>query len=136
MIDLASKYEVDAETGCWNWTRAKTSAGYGEVWDRSAKRVLLAHRVSHEQSRGPIPEGLVIDHLCRNLICVNPDHLEAVPQSVNISRSRQGRLTEDDVRSIRDQRGKKTQRQLAVEFGVSHTTIKDIQLGRMWRHVV
>lgn len=46
----------------------------------------LAHRVAYKILVGPISRGLVIDHLCRNKLCVNPDHLEPVTQSVNVQR--------------------------------------------------
>lgn len=46
-----------------------------------------AHRTAYEKAHGPIPDGLVIDHLCRNTACCNPDHLEAVTQRVNVLRA-------------------------------------------------
>lgn len=70
--------------GCWEWQTATGSKGYGAFSD--GKRSLLAHRFSYELFVGPIPEGLQIDHLCRNRKCVRPDHLEAVTQQVNMSR--------------------------------------------------
>lgn len=69
---------------CWEWTGAKTSGGYGQFYvDR---RLVVSHRYSYERLVGPIPEGLQIDHLCRNRSCVNPGHLEPVTQQVNIRR--------------------------------------------------
>ena len=70
--------------GCWVWTVAKYENGYGQFWDGS--RNVRAHRFSYELHRGPIPEGLQLDHLCRNPSCVNPSHLEAVTQRENILR--------------------------------------------------
>jgi hypothetical protein len=46
----------------------------------------LAHRVSYEIYKGAIPDGMQVDHLCRVRSCVNPDHLEAVPQATNLER--------------------------------------------------
>ena len=72
------------ESGCWEWVGAVTLGGYGKCLD--GKRSRLAHRAMYERHRGPIPKGLVIDHLCRNPSCVNPDHLEVVTQRVNLLR--------------------------------------------------
>jgi hypothetical protein len=49
--------------------------------------MLGAHRVSYEWAKGPIPDGMELDHLCRNPACVNPDHLEAVTHGANLHRS-------------------------------------------------
>jgi hypothetical protein len=74
--NLDAAYAVDPETGCWVWQRSRDTRGYGHV--RLAGRLRVAHRVLYERDRGPIPEGLTLDHLCRNKACVNPAHLEAV----------------------------------------------------------
>lgn len=71
-------------TGCWEWTGSKTSGGYGNV--RFQGRNVYAHRLAYTLHRGAIPDGLVIDHLCRNRSCVRPDHLEPVPIAVNTRR--------------------------------------------------
>ncbi|MFC8339351.1 HNH endonuclease signature motif containing protein [Streptomyces rubiginosohelvolus] len=69
---------------CWEWTGAKTTGGYGQFWLKP--RLVVSHRYAYEQMVGPIPEGLQLDHLCRNRACVNPAHLEPVSQQVNILR--------------------------------------------------
>ena len=67
---------------CWEWIAGRTTAGYGTFAPGREKRT-YAHRFSYELLVGPIPEGLHIDHLCRNRGCVNPDHLEPVTNREN-----------------------------------------------------
>lgn len=70
---------------CWEWRAARTADGYG-VFAATTSANMLAHRWSYESLIGPIPDGHVIDHLCRNRCCVNPAHLEPVPPGVNTIR--------------------------------------------------
>jgi hypothetical protein len=80
---LAAHVEV---TGfCWQWVGSATTGGYGTV--RVGGASVRAHRWVYEELVGPIPQGLVLDHLCRNPGCVNPDHLEPVTQKENVQRS-------------------------------------------------
>ena len=74
----------DAETGCWNWQLALNAAGYGIIGVNCRPR--LAHRIAYEEFVGSIPNGLELDHLCKNKRCVNPEHLEAVTRSENVRR--------------------------------------------------
>lgn len=94
--DLLVKFFARIDRGgpneCWEWTGGRTKAGYGETWTGSSKaegrrgRVVLTHRVAYSHLVGPIPEGLTIDHLCRNRACCNPAHLEPVTNKTNILR--------------------------------------------------
>lgn len=69
---------------CWVWTGAKSREGYGRF--RVEHRLLMAHRWSYETNKGPIPRGMMLDHLCRNPSCVNHKHLEAVSPRENVMR--------------------------------------------------
>ena len=73
--------------GCMEWQGAKiTSTGYGRFGMNTGHgpTVWMAHRVAYEYWVGPIPEGLDIDHLCRNRLCVRPDHLEPKTRQGNL----------------------------------------------------
>ncbi len=74
------------ESGCWLWTGASRTRGYGTFHLNRKNRP--AHRISHEIFKGPIPEGFDIDHLCKVTCCVNPDHIEAVTVHENVKRGR------------------------------------------------
>lgn len=79
---------VIAESGCWEWIGGKLR-GYGQftVLESPNKwRCFKAHRWAYEYCRGQIPEGLCIDHLCRNRSCVNPWHMEVVTIKENTLR--------------------------------------------------
>jgi len=72
------------DVACWRWLGSFTTHGYGIL--SQGKRNLAPHRVAFELYRHPIPDGLVLDHLCRNRWCVNPWHLEPVTNRTNILR--------------------------------------------------
>lgn len=84
VIDRIVAKCIELDTGCWLWTGAVGSSGYGHISvpDGPPKSV-STHRTAWEHHNGPIPDGLVIDHLCGVLRCCNPEHLEPVTNAEN-----------------------------------------------------
>jgi HNH endonuclease len=78
-----SKVDRQGDADCWSWLDAPDEDGYG--YFRTGRKMVRAGRYSWELANDDrIPDGLVIDHLCRNRICVNPRHLEPVTNRVNV----------------------------------------------------
>jgi len=72
---------IQKTESCWIWINKPNSGGYGIIYYKGSWHP--AHRIIYMLLRGPIPEGLELDHLCKNRRCVNPDHLEPVTSRVN-----------------------------------------------------
>jgi hypothetical protein len=125
-------YTVDPDTGCWLWPH-HTSNGYGRI-KRNGKS-LLVHRVIYARKHGSIPQGMDLDHVCRNRRCVNPDHLEPVPRAVNCQRGANAKLTPSDVAEIRALRGSETQEAIAERFGVTVFNIRAIHGNLTWKNL-
>lgn len=126
-----AEYLLDETTGCWVWQRAVLKTGYGSL--RIAGRTVRAHRHYYEKHRGPIPQGLVLDHLCRNRRCVNPDHLEPVTFEENCRRGAQAKLTHEQVAEIRRRAARgEPQGPIAAEFGINASTVSQIHHRHRW----
>ena len=90
-----AKVEIDHATECWEWRGGSRAGSRGEYGGFSMVALghpsIQAHRAAWMLLRGPIPEGLSIDHLCKNTNCVNPEHMEPVTLAENTRRAHGGR---------------------------------------------
>lgn len=138
------------DDSCWEW-RGATVVGYG-VLNISGKPH-YAHRLSWEIHVGAIPNGLYVCHSCDNRRCVNPRHLFLGSLADNMAdmakkgrafwKNKRGeahncsRLKEEDVVAIRKsyRKGGITQKELGVQYGISHGHVSNIVLGRAWSHI-
>ncbi|AIT13642.1 HNH endonuclease [Salmonella phage BP12A] len=118
--------------GCWEWTGAVNSKGYGQVWCGESKKTLYCHRVMSEA-----PTGTTVLHSCDNTLCCNPAHLsigtplENSEDMVSKGRSHKGyKLTDADVMNILQ--SSESGKRLSQTYGVSQQTISDIRNGRTY----
>jgi len=150
---------IEKTESCWLWTMPLNPTGYGQLTIDC--KTHPAHRIAYELWIGPIPDGLVVRHKCKNKHCVNPEHLETGTHKENANdKIRDGtlikgdahysrltpekmargerhgsvKLTDDQVRDIRN-RTFQTQRELAREFGVSQYAIMSIINRKTWKHI-
>lgn len=86
LADLIRANITESIDGCWEWQGRRNARGYGSVWCKDTKKSRATHRAMYEATKGEIPDGLVVDHLCCNTSCCNPDHLEAVTPLENTLR--------------------------------------------------
>lgn len=136
---------------CWEWAAYIDPQGYGRV--RCDGETRLAHRVSYELHKGPIPDGMFACHHCDNRKCVNPKHLfvgraidnvrdmhrkgRQAPTSITARRGEAHgmcKLSPEEVVEIRSFKGL-SQRDLARLFGVGQSQIQRIRAGESWPHI-
>lgn len=118
-------YVIDQKTGCWNWQRKATRAGYGQTWANGKTR--LAHRVFWERANGPIPEGHEVHHTCNNPSCVNPNHLLVLTPSAH-AKLKTRKLDDDAVSAIRNSPDGVCE--TARKFGVHPSHVSKIRNGQ------
>jgi hypothetical protein len=136
---------VRRDDSCWEWTGCIRPNGYGQMMVKGKPR--KAHRLSYEINFGPIPAGKMVCHHCDNRKCVNPYHLfigESIDNHADMhqkgrgaigTKNGQSKLTEDDVRTIRDSAAVVSRRALATRFGVSQAMIGRVVRGESWGHL-
>ena len=134
-----AKVAVTSLYGCWEWTAARNTSGYGHFW--LGGKMVLAHRVAYRLARGAFPEQ-DCSHLCHNRGCVNPLHLVDESRKANMGRTDctgeangRAKLSAEDVADIRRRyaAGGVFQRELAAEYGVRRATIRNIVCGKTWK---
>jgi hypothetical protein len=132
---LTDRYRV-SESGCWLWLGDMNNQGYGQIAEVEGgqRRMMLAHRWVYEQVVDPIPEELVLDHLCRTRLCVNPKHLEPVSHAENCRRGSRAKLTAAQVAEIKATPEIKPS-EWAARLGVKACTISNIRAGRAWADI-
>jgi hypothetical protein len=113
--------KVRKDLYCWEWTAGKNSWGYGYISIHN--RMRRVHRIIWEDKNGPVPDGLELDHLCRNRGCCNPEHLEPVTRQENLRRGNRGGNGYE----------KKTHCPQGHEYTPENTYIRDKRSGRQCR---
>lgn len=127
---------------CIEWTKGTNQKGYGRKWVDG--KLVAAHRHAYEEVHGPIPDGLVVMHLCDNPRCYNVEHLTLGTHADNsddkVRKGRQAKgetlsekLTETDVLTIRTLN--LPHAEIAKIYGVSQSTITRIIRRDTWRHI-
>jgi hypothetical protein len=158
-----AKYIPEPNSGCWLWTAAVCSGGYGCIGETKTRKILSAHRVSWELHCSPIPEGLDVLHKCDVRPCVNPQHLflgtdqDNVNDKIAKGRGTLGKrwkqknprktapsgehhhyakLTEAQVVEIISSTERGSGVRLAEKFGVARSVISQIKNRKAWKHVL
>lgn len=121
---------VREASGCWRWIRTRTTAGYGHFYFRGV--YYQAHRLVYTLFREPVTTP-VMDHLCRNRACVNPDHLEPVTHRENVRRGAGTRLAAASVRQVYSLHAQGlSQRAIGRRMKVDHSTVCRVLKGQRW----
>ncbi len=124
------KKKIKFKGECWVWQYAKNSGGYGQF--QKDKVCYQAHKYMYELIKGAIPANCELDHLCRNRLCINPEHLEPVSHAENCRRGNQTKLSKEDVKEIRKLSATHTHQKIADKFKVSRQSISLILQGKRW----
>ena len=132
-----SRYVINEETGCWEWTAGHFQLGYGAIGIKDGclnQQQKLAHRVSYILHKGQIPDNLLVLHSCNNKNCVNPDHLRTGTQKENM----QDLLDINGYSRGETHKRSKLNDALVIEIRAKYHSIPDIthlaeQVGCRWK---
>ncbi len=136
---LGPNFSVGPDTGCWNWLKTTVRSGRSHVYGLFTHdgRQRYAHRYYYEKTRGPIEAGKVLHHVCKNTLCVNPDHLQPLTPAEHRAVEGIAKLSPDEVREIKRRLARGTHLSvLASVYRVHVDTIRNIEKGRTWRDIV
>lgn len=124
----------DYKSPCWIWKRHINSSGYGMMRD-SAGTLRASYAVYYENKFGKVPEGLQLDHKCRQRACVNPDHLDPVTHAINVARGASCTISSEKIRRVKVLLENGTRQiEVAAAVGISQSAVSDIKLGKKdWR---
>jgi len=141
---FSEKWELNTETGCWEWTASMVPRGYGQIKDPGTRANYIAHRLSYLIHYGEIPTGMCVCHTCDNPKCVRPTHLFlGTKKDNNQDAAAKGRstmhnakLTEEKVLAIHKMAEEGvSQGKIGRNFGVGQATIWKILHGERWKKV-
>lgn len=122
-----ARYSIN-KYGCWIWTCHIDKRGYGKT--SIGTRSISAHQYFYEKKNGKTPEGLELDHICRNTACCNPDHLKLVTHHENVLRGNRSGINSQKIEAIHDilslEGFRNCLEKVAESFGVSTSFVKNL----------
>jgi hypothetical protein len=140
IIQRLDNFIIDWKTNCFNWQGSVTPRGYPNFQRRKGLRKpknFPIHRLVYKYTFGKIPVNRVIDHTCGNTSCMNPQHLEAVPQVINVRRGKCPIINLEIANKIRVlfKSGKYTHANLAKMFSIKREVAGKIVRNQIWKEI-